>query len=372
MRLSVALIESCEYALVKNACVCAVLVDKHPFGIILKSNTVKGIRFSILKEHWRGEAVYARLPDAVIGAIDAWGGRSKADNKIVVEWETDGKNSVESLEVLLKPCNGFKLLPYLNGRGAPKPKGASANREYSVAISTGPYATEEQTEARTVEVPCRCPLSTLLHRRALTSRASLLGSQVDYVDQGGRALVQIWDVRGPQFVKEDWRPGERFRAQINLNSPSKYNTLETMLFNVGLFTPFATECAAWMNERLQVKGQKGATEDGAKDWNRPTTAGEVVQSWGYYLALALNPSVPVEEVRRLPLPWEPNRLCVVLHRLGVGRPAPPPSPPLALALACSRRRGARSRSQATSMHRSTWGGMACARTDSRRCGSYKP
>jgi hypothetical protein len=62
---------------------------------------------------------------------------------------------------------------------------------------------------------------------------------VDY-EEGGESLVQIWDVRGPTFVKEDWRPGDRFGAKIAL-APGKYNTLEKMLFNVGLITPFAKQ-----------------------------------------------------------------------------------------------------------------------------------
>ena len=113
--------------------------------------------------------------------------------------------------------------------------------------------------------------------------------QIEYDDLGGRSQVQIWDVRGSQFVREDWRPGERFRGTLML-SATKTNTLESMLFNVGLFTPFAQDCASFFNERLDPKGEK--------DWNRPTTAGEVLQSWGYYITLALNPSVPVEQAWR--------------------------------------------------------------------------
>ena len=55
----------------------SVLVDKHPIGIILKSNQLRGIRFSILKEHWKGTSAYARLPDVVLGSFKAWSGRSK-------------------------------------------------------------------------------------------------------------------------------------------------------------------------------------------------------------------------------------------------------------------------------------------------------
>ena len=104
-------------------------------------------------------------------------------------------------------------------------------------------------------------------------------SQIDYVDLGGAKLVQIWDVRGPQFVREDWRAEERFRATIRNVSESKRDTLEGMLFNVALITPFAEQCALWFNERLEATGKK--------DWNRPTTKGEVLKSWGYYVALVL-------------------------------------------------------------------------------------
>ena len=115
--------------------------------------------------------------------------------------------------------------------------------------------------------------------------------QVDYHDLGGAAEVQTWDVRSPHFISTDWRTGDRFRAEIRGVDLKNRNTLEKMLFNVGLFTPFATECAAWFNERLDKKKKD--------DWNRPTTPGEVLQSWGYYIALALNPSVPISEAWRV-------------------------------------------------------------------------
>ena len=153
------------------------LVDKHPIGIILKSNPVKSIRFSVNKKHWNentlGRAAFARLPDSVIGEIQAWGGRSKDDNKINVEWESDGTNSDECshtlmrscayhvhtcfvayalatlarrfLSVLLQPSKEFTLLPYARGnKTAPKAKGASAKRAFTTAMTTGPYAPAER------------------------------------------------------------------------------------------------------------------------------------------------------------------------------------------------------------------------------------
>ena len=131
-------------------------MDKHPIGIILKSNAIKDIRFSISKDHWKDSpSVFSTLPDVVVGCIDKWGGQSKSDNKIDVSWESDGTSSVEFLAVLLRPSLGFKLLPYLNGKSAPRAKGANAKREYAVATTTGPYAQPaEQAEREEVEVSC--------------------------------------------------------------------------------------------------------------------------------------------------------------------------------------------------------------------------
>ena len=135
-------------------------VDLHPVGIILKSNTLRGIRFEVSKEHWRGTAFYARLPDRVAGRFETWSGRSKDDNKVHVEWESDGKNSDEWLAVLLRPSLGLKLLPYLDSRPAPRAKGTTAKRNYAVATTTGPYAARQQEqEHEAVEV--RTPALTL-------------------------------------------------------------------------------------------------------------------------------------------------------------------------------------------------------------------
>jgi hypothetical protein len=47
-----------------------VKVDLHPIGIVLRSQTtIKGIRFKISKEHWRGTSAFARLPNEVYGVF---------------------------------------------------------------------------------------------------------------------------------------------------------------------------------------------------------------------------------------------------------------------------------------------------------------
>ena len=96
-----------------------------------------------------------------------------------IEWESDGTNSDEFLAVLLRPSLGLELLPYLNGKSAPRPKGMVAKQAYATAVATGPYAPPrgEDGDLGTVEVRflaahahprthsiCpRLPLATRLH-----------------------------------------------------------------------------------------------------------------------------------------------------------------------------------------------------------------
>ena len=114
------------------------IVDKHPVGIIMRSNPINGMRFQVSKEHWKGTTAYAGLPSLVIGSFERWIG-SMAGGKVRINWESDASISDEFLAVLLQPRLDLTLLPDLHGR-MPKPKGSQSKRDYAVAISTGPYA----------------------------------------------------------------------------------------------------------------------------------------------------------------------------------------------------------------------------------------
>ena len=162
----------------------AVNVNLHPIGIILKSNTIKGIRFSVSREHWRlrgsrdGGAVYKRLPERVVGVCDRWSGRGKEDNKVHIEWESDGSNSAEWLCKLLRPSLGLQLLPNLRTGAIPKAKGAVSQRAYTVATTTGPYAAQQQprAEEETESVEVRALISACA---ALAALAALTASARD-------------------------------------------------------------------------------------------------------------------------------------------------------------------------------------------------
>jgi hypothetical protein len=99
----------------------------------------RGIRFEVSKEHWCTDPLaYADLPAKVVGVIEQW--RNKREGKIYVEWESDASNSDEHLSVLLQASLDFKLLPFEDGRTAPKAKGMAAKRAYAEAVAQGRYA----------------------------------------------------------------------------------------------------------------------------------------------------------------------------------------------------------------------------------------
>ena len=81
--------------------------------------------------------------------------------------------------------------------------------------------------------------------------------------------MQIWDVRGPQHVQQDW-PGGRFRLKTRL--PTKQtDTIEKLLFNVGLDIPFAGAAGTGSMKDCLV----------GRSTREQTTTGEVIRYWGY-------------------------------------------------------------------------------------------
>ena len=114
--------------------------------------------------------------------------------------------------------------------------------------------------------------------------------------EGTLDLEQVWSKREPHFVAVDWRQdpnAQTFKQTINLPR-AKYNTLEKMLFNVGLPMNLARKSAAWFNERMP----KWKAKEGEKvpEKCRPWTTGEGVKHWGVMVAACLCPTVPLHEL----------------------------------------------------------------------------
>lgn len=176
----------------------------------------------------------------------------------MIIWHQDETNTIEYLANLLMADLHIKLEPFEGGRSAPKPKGATAKRIDALAL-------QQRKSEQTADVV-----------REL---------KVAYTE-GALSLVQVWDVRGPQRVSQDWRHGEHFMMKTSL-PVSKTNSLEKVLFNLVLPRAFAEACVKW---RLAGQSSNSRT--------RKTTLGEVVRSWGYYGAIATHPGEPVEGMWR--------------------------------------------------------------------------
>lgn len=161
-------------------------LTSHPLGVIIASHAPpKGIRFTINKHYFRAATNFDELPDRLLGEIDRWVNKKQA--QAVIIWPQDESNTIEFVPNLFDPSLEMKLEPYAVGnKSAPKAKGLTARRLYAKLM-------RDRTDAEeTSEVV-----------------------QVSY-SEGALSLTQIWDVRGPKFIKSDWRPGDRFRMQTRL------------------------------------------------------------------------------------------------------------------------------------------------------------
>ena len=220
--------------------------EQHPAGIILLSHAPpKGIRFSVSRDLFSNFATYATLPVRMIGEIDRW--LSKKDGKLVIDWEADNSSTTQHLAVLLQDKYDFKLERWLDGRHPPRAKGLDAKRRYARAIASGPYASwAADEEAAGVNEPIT----------------------IEYEEEG-RRLEQTWTPVERQSIREDWRPGPRFKTKIHSSLPEhRYNTLVKMLFNVALPRNLSNTCVDWFNERLDGKDNSAAskkTTEGSPD-----------------------------------------------------------------------------------------------------------
>lgn len=221
---------------------------KHPIGIILMSlQTPKDIRFSISRDFFNEDPTYASMPERLTAEIMQWISRDAMTLKVL--WDIDQKHTHTALADLLDPDFGMKLEPYADGRSAPKAKGTSFRREYTLAMNSGPYAPTEVTDGRDIEVTYK---------------------------EGARELTQVWKKVTPQHVREDWRGDDRFRLKTTLPE-HKTNTFEKVLFNLALLLNLAKDFTRWFNSRLPS--------------NEQTTPGEIVKFWGLMGAATQMPGI---------------------------------------------------------------------------------
>ena len=247
-------------------------LEKHPYGItILSQSAVKGIKFKISRRIFRNypAAQYNALPSRMVGEITGWGSTSL--RTLEVMWAADNSGTREYLATLLNPKYDFEFLPAERTGSVPVAKGTSWKKKYADSVLPGaPYA----FVVRGGPAPGADGVTDVTW-------------DVSY-KEGVTDLTQTWTLRTPQFVTVDARPGPRFRLTIKPEPrglhPSKYKTLEGMLFHVGLCDNLLLKCVGWHNERLPP--------------NKQTTAGELLRMWGSYAALALHPGEPVKTMWR--------------------------------------------------------------------------
>ena len=245
-------------------------VGKHPLGVIFQSQSdVKVVAFTVDRTFFHLYPNYQDLPLRMRGEAQKW---VRTGVRLNVSWPHDKSDTLEDLDELLKLEYHMKL-ESIGTKGPAKPKGSEAKRRYIEALSDGaPYKSAINLEIvqRTVEtVSCK-------------------------YQEGAFQLEQVWEKHDAHHVQVDWRqePAGNFRQKIKLPR-EQYNTLQKMLFSVGLPMNLARKCVEWFNERMP-KPPANAKENNLK--YKRWTVGEIVANWGAMIAATLVPGVPTDDL----------------------------------------------------------------------------
>ena len=233
------------------------IVATMAYKILMQFKTPKDIRISVKGEYWE------RLPELrgqrLEGTIMQWAKKEGPDRKLKVLWP-DG-HDIEHLDMLLHPEVDLQFLRYANGKPAPQLSGRAAAREARDREASQAAAPQEKIV-------------------------------VEYVD-GGEPKKQVWTVERPEGITVDQRTEDWVEPVIN-RKEALLKTPYKMWVNATLPIGIVTQLVRFFNQRL----------DGSNDSYayRKTTAGEVIQFFGYMGALAVERGLPIEDM------WRPVRL----------------------------------------------------------------
>ena len=211
----------------------------------------------------------------------------QGENKLKVTFDYDNEFDILTLNELL--LYELKLEKYADSKPPPKPKGQGAIRMAQDAIGRPDEAMRYMQAGPDVTV--------------------------DYLE-GSTQHTQTWKHVQPDTIRRDWFQGPKFEAKLNIDMEGVedvYDLFEKAAFPNLLLDDMLT----YFN--LRLVGSKD-------DYRYKTTKGELIAVMGYFIAYALNPGAPMDEMHQdtpgdediLPPP-NMSRHGIVKNRIAVMR-----------------------------------------------------
>ena len=241
----------------------------HSIQEILNSQkSVKDIKVSIRAEFFGMDWAASQSTRRFKGIISSW--KKKEDFSLMIKWDGWARNKANTLDTLLgEDENGdsfaFKIESHDDGSDvvfiepAPDPARAAGRRgRGAAAAADAAVDDDDEDEEDDEETNKDAPAS---------------------VDKDG----QVWKLRTPEAIKTDARKQLRFDASLKSPAVDKKSITETLEH----FMP--TE---WIDGQLK---HTNALLHGSGA-NAPMSKGELLQWWGYGIALSLNPGIPLEKM----------------------------------------------------------------------------
>ena len=252
-------------------------MDRNAIDNIIRSQTnVAGIRLSVRAELFGVE--WANGPqndkERYLGEITKW--KSKKDDELYIRWEGWSRNAAISMAQLVGvDANGdaidARLEAYEDGRptpsyldsGTPPLPEPSATTRRGGHGADGTGAADEEEADMAVEDDEEEPEATPAE-----------------VDKHGT----IWAKSEPKGVAVDARSRDKHSASFNSSTVDKTNVAELFM---------ALLPSGWLEDIVQYTN---LNLTGLDKESRRTTEGEILQWWGYALALSLHPGTPLDKM----------------------------------------------------------------------------
>ena len=228
-------------------------------SILSSQSNIKGIRIRVKATYFGVSWAAGQDQETFVGTMDRWHEKGKVAFIKFEGWAKNRRTLLSSLDTDDDGASvGLELLPYSDGSPPPTVQEEPDEEEQQADFDDEPDDAD-MTEEKWVE---------------MTTAANVKPLNVNSL---------WWKEEDPEGIKTDVRQSHRFKPSLNAGYPLK--DVESLFYH---FYP-----AEWID--LQLKYTNPMLQ-GHNKLNAKTSKGEILQFWGYGLALSIHTGVSLEKM----------------------------------------------------------------------------